>query len=705
MKSLAQQKLYFLNQGLNIEGLQNYLTNLPRSIDNLGAVVFLNWLHQLNEPAICRPTWLECEFPSFHEAENTAFPIPLDEYTLSNQLLYFFGHSSFKTHQLEIIQVLLKGETVPLGILPTGGGKSVIFQLPALIFSRYYRGLSIIVSPLQALMADQVQNLRDTLIKQGRPDYAERVELLAGTQCLEEQRRIVEAIWDGKVDILYLSPERLRQPTIQRILKHRLPHMWVLDEAHTLSQWGHDFRPDFLRIAKTLQQFYNKQPNKRIHWGFVTATATLKVVDDLEDAVENLEKLCLGSLERLPVSGKSFQWRHEITPHIEVVEKPESLDKIEGSQRLKMTIGYLRDQQEKHKERYNNLGVAIVYVSTRRMAEKYAELLNEVGFKAAYFHSRILNKQDVIKDFKAGDIQVVVATNAFGMGIDREEIHTVIHVAPPATPEAYLQEIGRLARKQGEQGSAYLFWHSDDFDWIFKQQGRSRISFHALRSCWDLIRPRLKTKEAWVSPLDLAKPLAIEDLEILETQTRVAIYYLETAGLIREEESCPCYLNISLKQELRADEIHKLSSPGNKLAIFLLTIGFTKPQSHIEIDVREVALITELSPPCVINAVRQIVNAKLADWEYKIAFKFEKQSQKKLEQLVILELPCFVYLGKISYGIYVYHLLVHYTINKIVTYFGLPLPDSIWIKFILYTVATIVVAVFRKAYKCSKTQL
>lgn len=598
VEEITWEKLQKRQPMLDIPGLQSYLKGLPRhNIKNLGAIVFLNWLYQFNESEVRRPNWLECKFPSFGEAEKNAFPLPLDEVKLSKELKQFFGFETFKTHQLEIVQALLKRKTVPLGILPTGGGKSIIFQLPALILSKYYRGLSIIVSPLQALMEDQVQNLKEKLNKQQLSEYAERVELLTGSQCLEEQRRIIEALWNGQVDILYLSPERLRQPTIQRILKHRLPHLWVLDEAHTLSQWGYDFRPDFLRIAESLQKFYKNGQNTSIRWGFVTATATRKVIEDLEEAVIKLDGLCSGSLERLPLDGKSFQWRDEIKTHIEMVERSKSLDDIPGSKRLEKTKEYLRQQRQEYKEKYPNLGsgVAIVYVPTRRMAEKYAEHLNQADFKTTYFHSRISNKQQVLKDFKAGKIEVVVATNAFGMGIDREGIHTVIHVAPPATPEAYVQEIGRLARNQGERGSAYLFWHQDDFNWIFEQQGRSQISFQALRSCWDLIRPRLKTQDAWISTLDLGKPLSLEepeDLEILETQARVAIFYLEKAELIREGESCPCYLNIYLRRELKLEEIGKLNGDANKLALFLFDIGFRRSQSSIKLDVREVSLVT-----------------------------------------------------------------------------------------------------------------
>ncbi|WP_194199053.1 UvrD-helicase domain-containing protein [Nostoc sphaeroides] len=636
-KDTRWNKLQKFHPKLNIQALNTYLEGLSKNnIENLGVVVFLKWLFQLRKPTIRRPTWVERQFPTFQEAENQVFSLLLDQNNLEEELKDFFNFGTFRPHQLEIIQALLKGETVPLGLLPTGGGKSIIFQLPALILSRYRRGLSIIVSPLQALMADQVQNLKDKLKEGKLSDYAERVELLTGTQCLEEQRRVIEAVWDGQVDILYLSPERLRQPTIQRILKNRLPHLWVLDEAHTLSQWGHDFRPDFLRITKTLQRLYKNQQDSSIRCGFFTATATLQVVEDLEIAVRKLDGLCSGSLERLPIGGKSFQWRDDITTHVEIVPRPKSLDDIPDSERLEKTKNYLKKQRKEYREKYPNLGsgVAIVYVPTRRMAEKYAENLNQANFKTTYFHSRISNKQQVLEDFKTGKIEVVVATNAFGMGIDREGIHTVIHVAPPATPEAYLQEIGRLARKEWERGSAYLFWHPDDFNWIFEQQGRSRISFHALRSCWDLIRPRLKTREAWVSALDLAKPLALEDpedLEILETQARVAIYYLEKAGLVQEEESCPCYLNIRLKRELNLEEIDKLSCDANKLGSFLFDIGFRENQSDIQLDVREIALVTGISPPSVIKIVRQLVNVGLVDWEYKIAFRFENQYQNKLK--------------------------------------------------------------------------
>ena len=634
---------------LEIQSLRQYLKNLqqraPNNLNNLGAVVFLNWLYQLSQRQSRRPAWIERQthFSTFHEAEKCALP-HLNTESLTQELQYFFGPDyQFREGQLEIIQGLLQGEFIPLGLLPTGGGKSLTFQLPALIFSRYYRGLSVIISPLQALMQDQVQNLRNNV-----PEYAERVDLLSGMQTLNAQKRILEAVWQGEIDILYLSPERLRQPTIQRILKHRLPHLWVLDEAHTLSQWGHDFRPDFFRLARVIQELYQGQHSPR--WGFVTATATHKVIKDLTERFEQPAAVPEDSdakhshsdgrpdgrrLRQLPANGETFRWRPEIKTHIEIVERPQSLDEIATSARFKKVVEYLN-----HLERRGAGKVAIVYVPTRRMAERYAKELqaHPYQFRAAAFHSRISSsdKQAIIQRFKEGSLEVVVATNAFGMGIDRAGILTVIHVAPSATPEAYLQEIGRAARNPGEQGVTYLFLDEEkDFGWIFEQEINSRISIQALRSCWDVIRPLLRrgNDETWVGTLDFAQSLVQEDLDVLATQVRVVLHYLEEAELIREEESCPCLLNLSLKHELTEGLAgqREAQNPQDTLKQYLWEHGIRRVGKSVQLDVREISLATALSPPEVIKTIRDWVNSGAASWEYKLSFKFNFKSAAKLD--------------------------------------------------------------------------
>lgn len=618
----------------DIKALQKYVEAIPKkpNINNLGIIVFLNWLYHLDNSLAHRPKWVEETFSQFREAEAITFPFLSQDYfldvKLDEELKFFFGDSySFRDNQLELVKAFLSKEVTPLGILPTGGGKSLTFQFPALLFSKYQRGLSVIISPLQALMIDQVQNLQEQL-KERHPNYVDRVALLSGTQSLNEQKEIIDNLWQGKVDILYLSPERLRQPTIKRLLKHRLPVLWVLDEAHTLSQWGHDFRPDFMRIAGIVKQIYQDKMND-CRWGFVTATATDKVVKDLKEKVEKINsdqqsgKLFTGKLEILPRDKEYFQWRKEITTYVESVPEDDRQDKM---------LSILETEHNQHPH-----GVAIVYVRFRKETERYAKIIcDRTNLRAEAFHGQVTaqKKQEILQKFKDKQLDVVVATNAFGMGIDREGIHTVIHIAPPATPEAYLQEIGRLARKQGEKGKAYLFQDNEDFERTFNQENKSQISSQAIQGCWGVIKEKLKkgNGDAWVSTLDLEKHLESDDPEILAAQTRTVLYQLEEGNLLREEESCPCILYIQLNNHMALAS--HIPSASKNLVQFLKEIGIKQKDNAINLDVQEAALSIPMYPSKIINSVRQLAKAGIVSWRYEISFKYsEKKVKKRIDEI------------------------------------------------------------------------
>lgn len=618
----------------DIKALQKYVETIPKkpNINNLGIIIFLNWLYHLDKPLAHRPKWVEETFPQFREAEAITFPFLSQDYfldiKLDKELKFFFGDNyCFRDNQLELVKAFLSKEVTPLGILPTGGGKSLTFQFPALLYSKYQRGLSVIISPLQALMIDQVQNLQEQL-KERHPNYVDRVALLSGTQSLSEQKEVIDNLWQGKVDILYLSPERLRQPTIQRLLKHRLPVLWVLDEAHTLSQWGHDFRPDFMRIAGIIKQIYQN----KIHdcrWGFVTATATDKVIQDLKEKVEKINsdqrsgKLFTGKLEIIPRNKEYFQWRKEITTHVESISENYRQDNM---------LSIIEIEHNQHPD-----GVTIVYARFRKETEKYAKVIcDRTNLRAAAFHGRITaqKKQEILQKFKNKQLDVVVATNAFGMGIDREGIHTVIHIAPPATPEAYLQEIGRLARKQGEQGKAYLFQDNEDFERTFNQENKSQISSQAMQGCWGVIKEKLKqgNGDAWVSTLDLEKHLESDDPEILATQTRTVLYQLEEGNLLREEESCPCLLYIQLNNDMALAS--HIPSASKNLVQYLKEIGIKQKDNAINLDVQEAALSIPMYPTKIINNVRQLVKSGIISWRYEIAFKYsEKKVKTRIKEI------------------------------------------------------------------------
>uniref|UniRef100_UPI003340FC4F DEAD/DEAH box helicase n=1 Tax=Prochlorothrix hollandica TaxID=1223 RepID=UPI003340FC4F len=381
---LEQEHIPYAWEGLNVDALQCYLETLAdrKGQGNFGALVFLAWLSTYGSDQDHRPGWTDHTFSTFQEAAKIAWSFS-EKGTLLRELEFFFGFKQFKAGQQEIAEALLQNDVVPLGVLPTGAGKSLCFQLPALIFSKIWGGLTVVVSPLQALMADQVSGLRQKLEEQKRNEYVDRVDLLVANQEPDEQKKILERLNNGQIDLIYLSPERLRHPLVREILIKRRPHLWVLDEAHTLSQWGHDFRPDFLRITTGIKDMYRQVHPQGTRWGFVTATATVKVVSDIQKKVkEHLEGVVANEFSRLPRHGRLFSWREEIQTAIE--SQPYcSPSQLADSDRLKRSAELI----DQHFAALKSLDdstlppVAIIYVPTRKAAEQCAKALSEMQFQ------------------------------------------------------------------------------------------------------------------------------------------------------------------------------------------------------------------------------------------------------------------------------------------------------------------------------------
>lgn len=589
-------------------GLQAHYEGLPgRSWAHLGAVVFLHWLLRSGDPASRRPAWISQEFPSFLAAEEAAFPPGWPAEALRRELQSFYGPAyDFRDGQLEIVRSLLGGEVVPLGLLPTGGGKSLCFQFPALLLSKYHRALTVVVSPLQALMEDQVMNLRLAL-----PGWGERAAFLASSQSPLEQRRILEDVWAGRTDLLYVSPERLQNAGVQRLFRHRQPALWVLDEAHTLSQWGMDFRPDFLRIPQVIREIHAGGSVPLV--GFVTATATLKVVQDLETRfVAELGDVLGRPMRRVPDT-TTFQWRSEIQTEVQVVAHGD---------RLNVITRVLTERRGQ--------GVAIVYVRSRALCESHAEALERAGLRAAPYHARIpaAEKLRVLQAFKDGELDAVVATNAFGMGIDRPGIHTVIHAGPPSAPEAYLQEIGRVARQPGEQGRALMLWDERDFMQAFRLESEGRLGGpKALKDCWDLVKKRLDLppNARWVSSLEFGDILSREDPEELTTQARVALFALESYNLVREGEKQPARLHLRLLESSAAPGVDALP------LLTLLRARGHRAGEEVTLDVRETALLAGLRLQKIVAAARQLVRSGHASWSYPVALRARRGARTQLD--------------------------------------------------------------------------
>ena len=327
----------------------------------------------------------------------------------------YWGHSAFREMQADIVESALNGNDT-LALLPTGGGKSVCFQVPALCME----GICIVISPLIALMKDQVQNLTN----KGIEAYA----VYSGLN-RHDLDRIFDNCVNGKVKFLYLSPERLgTELAIERILRMKV-NLIAIDEAHCISQWGYDFRPAYLNIAK----FRELMP--KIPVIALTATATTDVVQDIQDKL-------------------SFR------PNAKVFKKSFARD----------NLAYIVLQEEDKKTKMLDIltkvaGSSVIYVLNRKETRDIAVFLQQNNISAGHYHAGLPAEQRAAMQdaWIKGQLRVIVATNAFGMGIDKPDVRSVIHLTLPDSLEAYFQEAGRGGR-DGNKAYAVLLFNQSDRD-------------------------------------------------------------------------------------------------------------------------------------------------------------------------------------------------------------------------------------------------
>lgn len=362
---------------------------------------------------------------------------PQDFHQLKFQTLqYFWGHETFRDSQEEIINAVISGRDA-LALLPTGGGKSLCYQLPAIILD----GICLVISPLLALMKDQVYHLKMRGIE---------AEYLSSELDEFDAETIYNRCKEGLTKLLYISPERLaNRQFIQNLEEIKLSFIAV-DEAHCISEWGQDFRPSYQNIRQFRQQF------KGIPCLALTATATPKVMREIQ------EKLSLKDAE---IFQKSFR-----RTNIKIVS-----DKISDKyQRLLDLMKY-------------NSSSGIVYVRTRKESEELVKFLQRNQIQNVdFFHAGLPVKEKNAKQnlWIKSQNQVLVSTNAFGMGIDKENVRFVMHFSPPQSLENYYQEIGRAGR-DGADSSAFLLWNEQelgDFDQILRNQTPSKNEFYNIVS-------------------------------------------------------------------------------------------------------------------------------------------------------------------------------------------------------------------------------
>ncbi len=326
----------------------------------------------------------------------------------------YFGYNDFREGQEELIDAVLSGNDV-FGIMPTGGGKSMCYQLPALMM----RGITLVISPLISLMKDQVQFLKSAGIS---------AAYINSSLTIEQLRKVYGYMGDRRYKIIYVAPERLFTDGFTAAVSKIDVSMVAVDEAHCISQWGQDFRPAYLKIPR----FIESLPVRPVIAAY-TATATDKVREDIERLLE---------LKKPFVTVTGFD-----RPNL-------FFDVLRPGNKTEKIISLISDRKDKS---------GIVYCSTRKDVEKLTDTLNDAGFSATRYHAglsddeRIRNQDDFIFDRK----NIIVATNAFGMGIDKSNVSYVIHYNMPKSPEAYYQEAGRAGR-DGDAAECILLFSPKD---------------------------------------------------------------------------------------------------------------------------------------------------------------------------------------------------------------------------------------------------
>ena len=426
-----------------------------------------------------------------------------------------FGFDSFRTYNGEPLQekaarAAVEGRSL-LAIFPTGGGKSITFQLPALIAGEAERGLTVVISPLQSLMKDQVDNLA----QRGIADAVTINGLLSPI----ERAEAMERVESGLASMLYISPESLRSASIERLLMSRNVVRFVIDEAHCFSAWGQDFRVDYLYIGDFIRNLQEKKNQKEpIAISCFTATAKQKVISDICEYFK--QKLGL-DLELYTTDAARTNLRYSVI--------------------------YKENDDEKYIALRNLIlqknCPTIVYVSRTKRTKSIARKLQEDGFAALPYNGKMDSSEKVANQdaFLRDEVQIIVATSAFGMGVDKKDVGLVVHFDISDSLENYVQEAGRAGRDQSLQAECYVLFNDEDLDKHFILLNQTKLSMGEIQQVWKAIKDLTKTHSTVCrSALEIARQAGWDETgPDIETRVRTAISALENAGYVERGKNVP----------------------------------------------------------------------------------------------------------------------------------------------------------------------
>lgn len=469
------------------------------------------------------PPWLSMNYPKIEGILQALCHTPCrkgcgycnGKLDVRKRLKQFFGYDRFRTYggeplQEKAAQAAVEGKSL-LAVFPTGGGKSIAFQLPALIAGEAVHGLTVVLSPLQSLMKDQVDNLA----QKGIADAVTLNGLLNPIERAEAIRRVSS----GLASILYISPEQLRSATVEKLLLSRNVVRFVIDEAHCFSAWGQDFRVDYLFIGDFIREYQKKKGlNRPIPVSCFTATAKRKVISDICDYFRTKLNLYL-DIFATTAERENLRYR--------VLFKETDEEKYAA---LRALI------QEKNCP-------TIVYVSRTRRSVELAEKLTRDGFPAKPFNGKMEPDEKIANQeaFIENRIQIIVATSAFGMGVDKKDVKLVVHYDISDSLENYVQEAGRAGRDPELLADCFVLFNNNDLDKHFILLNQTKLSIGEIQQVWKAVKDMTREKP-WIccSALEIARQAGWDDSKWeIETRVKTAISALETAGYLRRGRNVP----------------------------------------------------------------------------------------------------------------------------------------------------------------------
>ncbi len=540
IEKLIRQK--FKNQICEQVSLEKEISNKP--IELAYCLSLINSFVQHKKTHSITPPWVLKNYP---EVERIMFRLRskpcLSGCVYCNEVLdarkglkRFFGFDEYRKYgdeplQEKAVKAAIDNKSI-LAVFPTGGGKSITFQVPALMSGENSKALTIVISPLQSLMKDQVDNLEKIGITEA--------VTINGLLDPIERAKSFERVENGSAFLLYISPESLRSKTIERLVLGRKIARFVIDEAHCFSSWGQDFRVDYLYIGdfiKSIQEKKNLEDS--IPVSCFTATAKQKVIEDIQDYFR--EKLSLNlELFTSKASRTNLQYK--------VYEKGDEEDKYQT----------VRDLIE-----LKNCPT-IIYVSRTRKASLLAERLFKDGFSAKAYHGKMdkAEKSENQNSFISGETQIMVATSAFGMGVDKKDVGMVIHFEISDSLENYVQEAGRAGRDENITAECFVLFNEEDLSKHFILLNQTKLSIKEIQQIWKAIKEITRFRaQVSNSALEIARKAGWDD-NVAEIETRVttAIAALEDAGYLKRGQNMPKVFANSILSKNAQEAVDKINA-------------------------------------------------------------------------------------------------------------------------------------------------